>query len=226
MDKHYEYLTRLYLRLKGYLVSNLIIHSEVPGNSSSELDILGYRMPFHAQKDRKVNIHDFLESSNERIEIIIADVKNCKNIDNVKFNEGLRKDSSSIKKLIEWIGCYEKVNEELVNKFELYLNLHKKKDWENYSHFDEDLPDGKFRFKFTFFCPSLPAWNGLGFKYIHGEEMNNFIWECLNNLNKIDTCSRVYSNKGWNELEEYVKFFKKSTKKTTLIEFEYRFKNH
>ena len=28
MDKHYENLTKLYLRLNGFVVSNLILHSE------------------------------------------------------------------------------------------------------------------------------------------------------------------------------------------------------
>ena len=75
MDKHYELLTRLYLRLKGFLVSNLILHSDQDGNSKSELDIVAIRMPFHLQEYRWVEVPDFLNSADDRIEILIGDVK-------------------------------------------------------------------------------------------------------------------------------------------------------
>ena len=65
LDTHYENLSNLYLRLKGYVVTNLIIHSKTQGNLKSELDILGIRMPFHLQENRKVNVSDYLESSLE-----------------------------------------------------------------------------------------------------------------------------------------------------------------
>ena|ERR1035437_3878030 len=224
IDKHYEFLTKLYLRLKGFIVSNLIIHSEQQGNSKSELDIIGIRMPFHLQNDRQVNVPDYLECSNQEIEIIIGDVKNYKKLDKVKFNEGLRKDCDSIKKLIEWLGCFETVTPELITKFEVYLNLHRKPDWNGFAQFSETSSIGKFNFKFTFFCPKLSKWNGNGFKYIAGEEMINFIWECLNDKQIINSCSRRYAFEGWNELKDYVRFFKDATNKVTLGDFEQYFK--
>ena len=115
LDKHYENISKLYLRLKGYVVTNLILHSEKSGNLKTELDILGIRMPFHLQENRQVNLFDYLESSKENIEIIIADVKNTKNIDNVKFNDGLRKDDLSIKELIDWIGISNENNGKYLN---------------------------------------------------------------------------------------------------------------
>ena len=72
LDKHYENISKLYLRLKGYVVTNLILHSEKSGNLKTELDILGIRMPFHLQENRQVNLFDYLESSKENIEIIIV----------------------------------------------------------------------------------------------------------------------------------------------------------
>ncbi len=159
MDVHYEFLTRLYLRLKGYVVSNLILHSENQGNSKSELDIVAIRMPFHSQEYRWVNVPDFLESSNDRIEILIGDVKNHKKLDNVKFNKGLRNDRETIKQLVDWLGIYENVDEEIITKFEEYLNLHRKTNWDNFAEFKEDLALGRFNFKFTFFCPSLSLIN-------------------------------------------------------------------
>lgn len=220
MDKHYENLARLYLRLKGFLVSNLIIHSERQGDSKSELDIVAIKMPFHSQEYRWVKVEDFLRSSDNRIEILIADVKNYSKIEDVEFNKGLRKDQGSIKQLIDWIGIYKTVDQDLINKFEKYLNLHRIKKWDDFAEFDEDLEVGKFRFKFTFFCPAIPEWNGGRFKYIHGEEMINFIWECLNESTRIETCSRRYDFGGWNELEKYIRLFKGDKQKVTLNDFE------
>lgn len=224
IDKHYEYLTKLYLRLKGYIVSNLIIHSEEQGHSKTELDIIGIRMPFHSQEDRKVNLVDYLECSVTSIEIILGDVKNYKKVKDLEFNKGLRTNIESIKKLIQWIGCFKTVSPELIKKFEEYLNLHRKFDRNGFAEFQEDLTHGQVNFKFTFFCPSLPKWGGKGFKYIDGEEMVDFIWECLNKEKIIDTCSRKYPYESWNELERYVRFFKERNTKVTITDFELEFK--
>lgn len=225
MDQHYELLTRLYLRLKGYVTSNLILHSNQWGNSRSEIDLVAIRMPHHSQEYRQVNVPDYLDCSKTRIEILIGDVKNYAKLDDVKFNKGLRKDRESIRQLIDWLGIYETVTNEQIDKFEFNLNLHRKKI-DGFAEFNEDLPLGKFKFKFTFFCPSLPEWNGKGFKYIHGKEMIDFAWECLNESEKITTCSRRYDFGGWNDLEYYVKFFKDKIDKVTIEDFEEYCKNH
>lgn len=47
MGNGYESLTKLYLRLKGYVVTNLILHPEIDGKSKPELDIVAMRMPHH-----------------------------------------------------------------------------------------------------------------------------------------------------------------------------------
>jgi hypothetical protein len=220
MDKHYESLIKLYLRLKGYVVTNLILHSEIDGNSKSELDIVAIRMPYHIQEYRQVNVPDYLECSNTRIEILIGDVKNYTNLNAVEFNKGLRRCKNSIKQLIEWLGVYQTITETEIAKFEFHLNLHRNKELKKFAEFEEDLPIGKFTFKFTFFCPSLPEWNGIGFKYIHGNEIIDFVWECLNEVKKIETCSRRYDFGRWNDLEQYVRFFKERNDKPILSEFE------
>ena len=213
------------MRLKGYLASNLILHSEMDGNSKSELDIVAIRMPYHSQEHRWVNVPDYLDCSCEKIEILLGDVKNSSNLSNVKFNEGLRKDRDSIKQLIDWIGVYENVGNDEIDKFQSLLNLHRNKKLNGFGEFDEILQLGNVKFKFTFFCPSLEAWNGKGFKYIHGGEMIDFCWECLNATRKIATCSRRYDYGGWNELEFYVRFFKDKKINVTIKDFEEYCKN-
>ncbi len=220
MDKHYELLARLYLRLKGFVVTNLIIHSDVPGSLRSELDIVAIKMPFHAQNFRQVAAKDYLETSSDRIEIIIGDVKNYISLKAVQFNKGLRSDRESIAQLISRLGIYETVDQEKIELFDRYLNIHRDRSLNGFASYEEDLPLGKFTIKFMFFCPSLPAWNGNGFKYIHGDEMIEFAWECLNEASAVQTCSRRYDFGRWNELESYVRFFKGKAEKITIAEFE------
>lgn len=225
LDSHYEVLSKLYLRLNGYLVSNLIIHSSNSGECSTEIDIIGVRMPFHEQSDRKVSTSEFLNPMNNWIEIIIADVKNVKANNKIKFNSGLRNKDESIKKLIAWIGCYETITEKDISEFKQSLNSHNSNELKDFVSFKKDFPFGKFNFKFTFFCPQLEKWNNKGYKYIHFEEISYFIWHCLNKQKVINSCSRKYNYELWNEFEKYVIFFKDSKLVPSKEKFENHFKN-
>lgn len=222
LNSNYENLIKLYLRLKGYLTSNLILHSEIKGFSASELDIIGIRMPLHNQDFRKVQIEDYMESSNDSIEILIADVKNVNSLFRAKFNDGLSNNLESIKQLIGWIGVFNNENKSLIDKFKYFLNL-SINDLNGFATFQEVTDFGKFTFKFTIFCPNLNKWDGNGFKYIHGEEIMDFIWECLNKQTEIESCSRSYNYENWNEFEEYIRFFKNSIQKPTIKDFEKEF---
>jgi hypothetical protein len=181
-------------------------------------------MPNHNQSDRKVKTSEFLECRKDYIEIIIADVKNVNNTTEVKFNKGLRRHNSSIFKLIEWLGIYEKTEEYCVEKFKLYLNNHGSEKFKSFTQFEEKCSFGNFNFKFTFFCPQLEDWNGKGYKYINFAEISNYIWDCLNSTIDIESCSRSYNYQAWNNLEKYVRFFKQSDKSPSKIEFESCFK--
>lgn len=228
LDGHYEQIAKLYLRLKGFWVNNLIIHSDEKGKNKSELDILAIRLPYHSQDFRQVDVDDYLNCSEDRIEIVIADVKNTKSLRKVKYNDGLKKDKGSIKQLINWIGLVKKTDQALVEKFTNCLNMHDN-EHSGYTTLTQDLEHGKFNIKFTFFCPSLNKWdksiNKTGYKYIHGDEMFDFIWSCLNTSKKIPTCSRRYGYDGWKDLTVYVKFFKNKDQKVTIEQFEDHFKD-
>lgn len=207
-NKHYENLSKLYLRLKGYITTNIILHSENKGQNKSELDILSIRMPFHKQEQRQVKSFDYLESSKSKIEIIIADVKAVDKLENIKFNDGLRKQNNVIKQLVEWIGIYEEISEEIIENFKVHLNKHHEKN-NNYVIISDEKIFNGLDIKFTFFCPKLDEFkNEKGYKYIHGKEIFNFIWECLNLTEDIPTCSRTYDYALWNEFKIYINYFK------------------
>lgn len=216
----YEGLVKLYLRLKGFWVSNLIIHSPTSGKESGEIDIIGVRFPFHRQEDRKVFCTDFLECSIDRIEIIIAEVKNVKKKEDLKFNKGIRSKRESIEKLINWIGCFNEIDSTLISMFEENLNIHRNKELNGFSGFPYDNEIGQFQFKFVFFCPSLEPWKNNGMKYVSAIELLDFIWECLNTNTDIPSCSRTYNFELWNEHQKLVKFFKTQDQRVTKKTFE------
>lgn len=219
LSKDYENLTKLYLRLRGCLVSNLLLHNEHGGGLRSELDVVAVRMPRHSQEYRSVNNDDYIGFSNDRINILIADVKTYNDAAKLKFNDGLRT-RESVRQLIDWLGVFPVVDDVLVDNFLECLNAHRKKDWSDFPELKFENSFGKFVIKFTFFCPKLTAWNGGSVKYVHGAEILDFCWMCLNETVKIETCSRRYDFMRWNDLESYVRFFKGRVTKPNFAEFE------
>lgn len=204
-----EDLARLYLRLNGFWVQNFIIHSNKQGSESSELDIIAIRLPFHNQNDRGVETSNYLEVSNNKIQIIIGDSKNIKIKKDLKFNDGLRKHEESIIKLIRWIGIADsELDIYIFEQFKKNLNIHRDPNHIGFPSFDYKTQFGFFDIKFIFFCPSLEEWNSEGFKYIHGKELIDFVWKCLNTNNIIDNCSRRYNYIHWREYTKIVEYFK------------------
>lgn len=201
-----ETLCKLYLRLNGYFVTNLIIHSNIQGTSSSELDIIGVRFPSHFQDDRKVNSSAYLELANDKTEIIIADVKGGSRLE---FNDGLRKQKESVEKLLAWIGIFS--DKELGRHIDLVhaaLNDIHKDPRNSFRIIDCNLSNGLFRLKFTFFAINKAKPGDSDIKYIHGQEVLDYCWTCLRTNQQIDSCSRQYDYTLWGEFEKLVRYFK------------------
>ena len=224
-DSILEELSRLYLRLNGFINQNLIIHSGKKGESCGELDIIGIRLPFHLQKDREVDTSPILEVSKKRIQIIVGDCKNYKNRNDLEFSP-IRKNRECIEKLINWIGLQEKGDEALIEKFESCLNVHRNKKIIGFPTIELDRSYGKFDIKFIFFCPSLEKWDGTGFKYIHGQEIFDFIFQCLNKFDEKKHCSKTYNYENWNNFEWIIRYFKGRTSSGTIDDFEKEYNNH
>lgn len=223
MGEHYEKLASLYLRLNGFVSSNLIIHSDQHGNEKSELDYVAFRMPQHNQSDRNEPTSPFLDLPTDRVQIFLGDSKSTTDPNKVRFNDGLRKDRDSIKKLIEWIGIFDKIDEGLIDKFEHLLAQKISNEIDGFSRLDFDMDFGKFQITFLFFCPLLkePSKNQL--KYIYGEEMLNYCFRCLNEVYEPEECNRTYGLKHWGELRPYVTYFKKINEPGSIDDFKAEF---
>jgi hypothetical protein len=203
-----ENLSRFYLRLNGYFVTNLIIHSSKDGLSSSELDVVAIRFPFHRQPDRGVETSKYLDVHASRTEILLADVKGGKNL---TFNDGLRKSKDSVFRLLRWIGIF---NEGEIDKYlpdiHHHLNDIHRSPKNEFRTIDLDLKSGFYRIKLTFFAYNKVAPLAGDLKYIYSEEVLSYCWACLNTTEVVEDCSRQYDYKGWGQFEAFVRFFKES----------------
>ncbi|NOT77200.1 MAG: hypothetical protein HOP08_19930 [Cyclobacteriaceae bacterium] len=186
---------------------NYLIHSEKHGRLTSELDIIGIRFPFHSQKDRKVETSPFLEASLDRIEVMIADVKGG---EIMKFNEALTKELVGVQKMLSWIGIF--TEEELVKYDSIIQNeliAVSEKPIDRFRFLDIDLKSGRYRIKFIIINVNAEMSKPGELKYLHGEEVLSYCWECLRLNEVVDTCSRRYNYENWgNEYEGIVRYFK------------------
>lgn len=201
-----ELLSALYLRLNGYWVTNLIIHSDSQGNHRTELDIIAVRFPLHSQVDRQVETSKYLEVDSKRTEILLADVKGGKEL---SFNKSLRKERASIEKLLRWIGIFSE--EELKANFdniEYHLNdIHTNRK-NRFRNIDLHLEAGKFRIKMTFFAFNRAMSTDNDLKYVHEQEILSYCWKCLQIIAPVNTCSPQYDYTHWKHFEPIVRYLK------------------
>ena len=55
-----EYLVSLYFRLNGYITTSLIIHSSEWGQTSTDIDLIAIRHPYHKQDEREIEPSAFM----------------------------------------------------------------------------------------------------------------------------------------------------------------------
>jgi hypothetical protein len=112
--KKFELLTKWYLRFNGYFtIDNLIIHAAddlrrisngVVGNYT-DVDVLGIRMPFHAEMTGELKIkNDFNLQCVEKIDIVIGECKtgNQNGLNNVWSKNNLQ----AIEYLVRFCGVF------------------------------------------------------------------------------------------------------------------------
>ena len=96
-----EVITTLYLRLNGFFTSGLVLHSEVWGQDSGDVDCLAVWHPFHDQSEREVAPDPFLDLGARR-ELLVCEVKSSTGA--LSFNERLRADPRAMDSALRWSG--------------------------------------------------------------------------------------------------------------------------
>lgn len=223
-----EQLATLYLRLNGYFTSGFIVHApraeyndagELRRNRS-ELDVLAVRFPHNAEPEREVGPSPFLDVSSEFIDILICEVKGGTN-KAPQFNSGLRQNPNSVRSVLRWVGLYD--DEQIVKLIPPVIKIlatQNPNDHESYREYipSEEINRGlKTRIRAILFAPDRPPSQRGQTKFIHGEEMIDYIWLCLQPDKPRLNCETRYDFGLWSGHEQLVRFFKTTEHKPAEI---------
>ncbi len=217
LSEFQEEIVKLFLRLNGYITSSLIIHSDKRGKNKTQIDLIAVRFPLHSQQDRIITSTEYLQIPTGRIDIIIGEVKagNEKN----QFNAALRGDRDAVEKLIKWIGIIDDENLDKVVDW-LVAEL-KPKEVNELSDFPECVIGGLYSVRPMIFNldGSKPRDNQK--RFVYGQLMLDYIWECFRPDNERMTCSTTYPLNLWGPaLLPIVEYFKDRNKTNPETVFE------
>lgn len=205
--RHYllqEKLVRLYLRLNGYFLTSFIAHSPDYGKNATEVDCIGVRFPFHSQSEREMGSSKFLQIPEKTVDVIICEVKGGSVP--VSFNRALRSNKMQcIRKIIDWIGIVNDKDAQKISK-----SVHKLlcRPEEGAEPRFKEVRIKCFSIRLILFAMDRSASPGNRAKYIHGQEVVDYIWRCLRPETPRAQCSTKYNYEGWGELADLVKYFK------------------
>ena len=198
-----EKIAKLYLRLNGYFLTSLIIHSSEKGKNATQIDAIGVRFPFHEQKDREIKCSEKLMIPTDKTDIIICEVKDtrCK----PKFNDALITSNEALQKLFEWIGVIK--GDEIVTAKDTFKK------------------NGKFETDGLQIRPIIFSFNdniNEDILTITGSDTFSYIKGCLIPSNPRDACSTTYPYEScWgDEYESIIRYFKDKNKKGEMVSLE------
>lgn len=198
-----EALLVLYLRLNGYFTTGFVVQAPKWGQASTEIDCLAVRHPNHMQPDRSVGPSPFLELRDNRVDLLICEVKSVPA--EVAFNVRLRTEPSVLEAVLQWAGVFEnhevaRVSEQLLPILNTGLEAPGSRN---------GVVGRNARVRGLLCCPpgtreELPeGWCLLG------DEILRYANECFNPPKRRDTCSTRYNFNLWGSwLGPVVRYFK------------------
>jgi hypothetical protein len=220
MDKSdlQEQLAALYLRLNGFFVSGFVLHAPIgetnkqgeTRRSRGDVDVLAVRFPHNREPEREVEPSRFLQVSSDCIDVLICEVKAGDN-ESPQFNESLRQ-RDRVLTVLRWIGLFDEGQiEQVIDPVLAILQTRMQNDHVNYREYavPENVLNGvRVRIRALLFAPDrMPAAPGQT-KYIHGQELLDYIWNCLQPEHRRAECEDRYDFGLWGPYEPLVRFFK------------------
>ncbi len=100
-----EALLHLYLRLNGYFITSLIVHSPELGRNLTQIDALAVRHPFNAEPERFVRRSPLLDQPHPTVDLLICEVKSRGQP--LQFNEPFRSSDPAIQTVLRWAGLFD-----------------------------------------------------------------------------------------------------------------------
>lgn len=207
-----EDLVKLYLRLNGYFATGLIIHSPNFGSNLTELDTVAVRFPFHCQSDRQIICSDYLQIPNNGIDVIIAEVKS--GTQRLQFNSALRESRIPIEKLISWLGAFDSTEiEKVIEALQLALTPKKINTPDKFQIVLVSGNTGSFSIRPIIFSMDRLQPKRNQPRYISGQMMLDFVWDCFRPNIIRQSCSTEYDLNLWgHSLLPIVEYFKDPAK--------------
>lgn len=201
-----ELLVSLYLRLNGYMTSGFIVHA--PNNNYTEVDVIGVRFRYNAEPEREINPSCWLKIPDSSIDIVIGEVKG--GIAPLQFNSSLRENQEAVASVLRWIGVFdEQLLEEKVPELTSALSPREIESCETFKNirFGSDVSDS-ISIRGLLFAPDRPTLKRNQPRYIHGQEMLDFIWICLCPDTARPECAVRYDFGLWGIYDPIVRYFK------------------
>jgi hypothetical protein len=209
-----ENLVKLFLRLNGYFTTGLIIHSSTFGSNQTELDSVAVRFPFHTQPDRLIDCCQYLQIPKKTIDIIIGEVKSGN--EKIQFNKALRNNENSLEKLVDWLGLFDDDEKTIVvNKLKSAIKPKEKNIPDNFPTIIFQGKSGFYSIRLIIFSldKSEPSHNQP--RFVFGQLMLDFIWDCFRPQNIRESCSTTYNLNMWgHSLLPIVEYFKDKNKES------------
>jgi hypothetical protein len=202
-----ELLANLYLRLNGYFTSGFIVHA--PASNLTEVDILAVRFPNNAEPEREVIVSRYLQIPEKQIDILICEVKGAKT--QLQFNSALRSNQEAIEKVLRWAGMFAEehlpyIAEEVkvaltpkeINTPDRFIEI-------PITNYDDYLVRG------ILFALDRNEPNYNQPRFIHGQEILNFVHSCLFSKDRRPASDTRYDFGLWSIYEDIVRYFKNRT---------------
>lgn len=192
-------MVRLYLRLNGYFVTNLILHSAAPGRNQTQIDAIAVRHQFQGEQRRGVPPSQFIAPKGT--DVLICEVKNKKSR---KFNAALL-DQQTLTETLQWVGIWEKADcDKAANQL---LSLMSPPFREQPMRRGITVAGTTIR---TLLCAPghFGDENAPGGWVLTGDEIFRYALQCLAIAGAPLECSRTYDYSAWGEFREIVKYLK------------------
>jgi hypothetical protein len=210
-----EHLVALYLRLNGYFTSGFIIHGNKQDKLRGEVDVLATRFPLNREPERKVGTSPELKVPTDRVDFIIGEVKNKKDVP--CFNMPMY-DIENIKYQLRWLGMFTDLEVSVISR-ELLNQLNTKDDgfpnvqWSQSDGGNPLRPPCQVRLILFDLNPENPT----DPRCVSGEAVMKHTWACLRRDAQIKSCGRRYGYTAWGPVfEPMVMYFKDKKRKDHL----------
>lgn len=206
MDKSeiQEDLLSLYLRLNGFFVSSLIVHSHLHGHNRTEIDALAVRFPHNSEPEREVGPDEYLETSDKHIDLLICEVKSGGSP--LRFNPALANSEETIASVLRWAGMFSNRQLAVVAK-------HLMHSLQPVDRPPEGMPTvlgpGHTRVRALLCAPERWTRKRNQRWFLPGKQIFEYIWKCLCPESARASCSVSYDFGLWGKnYEPIVRYFK------------------